>query len=85
MDSVNYLLLFKGNSSRRGMKEYTITIEEHIAQASPVEAYNIFHAVDSAIQKYEAGKLVVQPTTPGTRLIMAQDNETGETTEWKEF
>lgn len=74
-----------GESSWRGLTEYTVTIEEHIAQEFSVRAYDIFHALESAEEKYKRGKLVVQPSTPNARLIMARDNETGEVTEWKEF
>lgn len=74
-----------GESSWRGLTEYTVTIEEHIAQEFSISAYDIFHALESAEEKYKRGKLVVQPSTPNARLIMARDNETGEVTEWKEF
>jgi len=68
-----------------GLSEYTVTIEEHIAQEFSVKAYDIFHAVRSAETEYKEGRLVVQPSTPNARLIMAQDEKTGDTTEWKEF
>ena len=68
-----------------GLRKYTVTIEEHIAQSFPVEAYDIFFAVSSAERDYKQGSLIVQPSTPNARLIMACDDETGETTEWKEF
>jgi len=68
-----------------GLRKYTITIEEHVAQSFPVEAHNIFFAVSSAERDYKQGSLTVQPSIPNVRLIMARDDETGETTEWKEF
>lgn len=68
-----------------GLRRYTVTIEEHVAQSFPVEAYDIFFAVSSAERDYKQGSLTVQPSTPNARLIMARDDETGETTEWKEF
>ncbi len=70
---------------RRGLVRYTVTIEEHIAQDFSIEAFDIFAAVQSAEASYKHGSLVVQPSTPNTRLIMARDEETGEITEWKEF
>jgi len=69
----------------RGLSKYTVTIEEHIAQEFSVKAYDIFHAVQSAETEYRDGRFVVQPSVPNARLIMARDDETGETTEWKEF
>lgn len=74
-----------GNSQWHGRKKYTVAIEEHIVQEFPVKAYDIFHALQSAEDGYKCGSLVVQPAKPNVRLIMAQDNVTGETTEWKEF
>lgn len=68
-----------------GLRRYTVTIEEHVAQSFPVEAYDIFFAVSSAERDYKQGSLIVQPSAPNARLIMARDDETGETTEWKEF
>lgn len=68
-----------------GLRRYTVTIEEHVAQSFPLEAYDIFFAVSSAERDYKQGSLTVQPSTPNARLIMARDDETGETTEWKEF
>ena len=74
-----------GKDKHYGLRKYTITIEEHVAQSFPVEAHNIFFAVSSAERDYKQGSLTVQPSIPNVRLIMARDDETGETTEWKEF
>ena len=68
-----------------GLRKYTVTIEEHVAQSFPVKAHDIFFAVSSAERDYKQGSLIVQPSAPNFRLIMARDDETGETTEWKEF
>jgi len=73
------------NSQWRGLRRYTVAIEEHIVQEFPVEAYDIFHALRSAEEQYERGSLVVKPSQPSARLMMARDIVTGETTEWKEF
>ena len=62
-----------------------MAIEEHIAQEFPVEAYDIFHALQSAEEQYKQGSLVVKRSQPSARLMMARDIATGETTEWKEF
>lgn len=53
--------------------------------AFPVKAYDIFHAIASAESAYKQGEFVVYSLAPNTRLIMAENSETGETTEWKEF
>lgn len=68
-----------------GLSKYMVTIEEHIAQEFSVKAYDIFHAVQSAETEYKKGRFVVQPSAPNAHLIMARDDETGDTTEWKEF
>lgn len=73
------------NSQWRGWRKYTVAIEEHIAQEFPVEAYDIFHALQSAEEQYKQGSLVVKRSQPSARLMMARDIATGETTEWKEF
>ena len=62
-----------------------MTIEEHVAQEFSVDACDIFHAVQVGEAGYKRGSLVVGPAAPNTRLIMARDPETGETTEWKKF
>lgn len=41
---------------------------------------NIFHAIESAEPAYKQGQFVVQPSMANTRLIMAENAETGETT-----
>lgn len=74
-----------GVPSQNGPCEYTVTIEEHISQEFSIKAYDIFCAMDAAMQKYKQGELVVQPAAPTARLIMARDNKTGDLTEWKEF
>jgi len=66
-------------------KRYTVTIEEHITQEFSVEARDICHAAQTAVERYNQGVLVVQPSAPNARLVMARDDETGEMTEWKEF
>ncbi len=66
-------------------KRYTVTIEEHITQEFSVEARDIFQAAQTAVERYNQGVLVVPPSTPNARLVMARDDETGEMTEWKEF
>ncbi len=67
-----------------GLPKYTVTIEEHISQDFSVEGRDIGDAIENAETGYKAGRLVVQPSTPSARLIMARDDETGEVTEWKE-
>lgn len=70
---------------QNSLKQYTVSIEEHIVQEFPVEACDIFHALQTAEMAYKQGTFVVQPSAPSARLKMARDNGTGEMTEWKEF
>ena len=74
-----------GGKKRSVVKQFTVTIEEHIAQEFPVEHRDIFHAIKHAEDMYKRGSFVVQPSAPNVRLIMARDEETGDTTEWKAF
>lgn len=74
-----------GRNRRYGLKKFTVTIEKHISQEFPIQAHDIFLALRTAEQAYSEGSLVVQPSTPNSRLIMARDDATGETSEWKEF
>lgn len=71
------------HNQKYGLKNYTITIEEHIAQEFAMKAHDIFDAMRSAEKEYKQGTLVVQPSKPNTSLIMARDDETGDVTEWK--
>lgn len=64
---------------------YTVTIEEHISESFTVEARDIVHALDEAERQYTQGLLIVQPSIPLSRQIMARNDETGETTGWREF
>ena len=50
-----------------------------------MEAYDLSHALETAEAAYKQGGLVVQPSAPTTRLIMARHNKTGKTTGWREF
>ena len=75
----------KKKPSHPMLRTYTVTMEEHIAQEFPVEAYDLSHALETAEAAYKQGELVVQPSAPATRLIMARYNKTGKTTGWREF
>lgn len=68
-----------------GKTKYTVTIEEHISESFSVEAHDIVHALDEAERQYAQGMLIVQPSIPLSRQIMARNDETGETTGWREF
>lgn len=75
----------KKKTSHPMLRKYTVTIEEQIVQEFPVEAYDLSHALETAEAAYKQGELVVQPSAPTTRLIMARHNKTGKTTGWREF
>ena len=94
MSTANYLLPYQGNSSheaqeatvpQQGRKKYTVAIEEHIVQEFPVEAHDVFQALQTAREAYSRGSFVVQPDMPVARLMMARDDVAGEETEWDEF
>ena len=75
----------KKKQSHPMLRKYTVTIEEQIVQEFPVKAYDLSHALETAQAAYKQGELVVQPSAPTTRLIMARHNKTGKTTGWREF
>ena len=54
-------------------------------QEFPVEAHDIFQALQTAREAYSQGSFVVQPDMPVARLMMARDDVAGEETEWDEF
>ncbi len=68
-----------------GLKQFTVTIEEHISQDFSIRARDFFHAFQIAEDAYREGKMVVEPSAPNTRLMMVRNNKTGEITQWKEF
>ena len=74
-----------GHSRPYEMKQYTIEVEERFVQKFPVRAYDIFHALQSAENQYKRGTPAAEYTAPSSRLIMVQDDASGEKTEWKKF
>lgn len=67
------------------MSKIKITIEEHISQTFEIEAADTSEAMEIAEEKYKSGEFIVEPSTPTARLMMAENPETDETTEWVEF
>lgn len=65
--------------------EFKITIEEHISQSFKIEATDIGEAMEIAQEKYRKGEVVLEMAEVTAKLMMAEDEETGETTEWEEF
>lgn len=75
----------KINLEEKPMK-FKITIEEHISQTFEVEAVDIEEAMEVAEEKYDNGEFVVDNcNAPTAKLMMAEDELTGEMTEWTEF
>lgn len=64
--------------------KYTITIEESNVKDFIIEANSAEEAYDSAIKKYEAGELVLDPGECQFRQI-AITEPSKEATEWREF
>lgn len=67
------------------MSKIKVTIEEHISQTFYIEASDTEEAMEIAEKKYKRGELIVLPSFPTAKLMMAEDAETDETTEWVEF
>lgn len=68
------------------MKTFKITIEEHISGVFEVEADSMEEAMEIAEEKYKYGIFVVEPDgCPTAKLMMVEDESTGEATEWTEF
>ncbi len=67
------------------LSKYTVTIEEHFTQDFTVEARDIICAMQNVEMDYKMGLLDIQHSMPNAHLIMARDDEIGETTEWREF
>ena len=67
---------------------YTVTVKDLVTLATSVfsmDAYNIFCAIETAEERYERAISKGRYPEAGKCLITAQDSETGEKTEWKEF
>ena len=67
------------------MKDFLISIEEHICKDFHVEANDIEEAMEIAEEKYKKGEFVVQPGEVQTKLMSVYEPETMDNTEWKEF
>ena len=65
--------------------KFKVTIEEHISQTFEVEATDIGKAMEIAEDKYRRREFVIEPNDPTAKLMMAEDEETGESTEWIQF
>ncbi len=68
-----------------GKKKYAVIIEEHIASEFHVYADNLEAALKTAQEQYDRGELVVEPSTPNCRMMIARDEETGIDTGWRDF
>ena len=67
-------------------RKFKIIIEEHISGVFEVEADSMEEAMEIAEEKYKYGYFVVEPDgCPTAKLMMAEDESTGEATEWTEF
>lgn len=67
------------------MKTFKITIEETISQAFNIEAETMEEAMEKAERDYNDGYLVVVNGNLTYTQMMAEDEESGEMTEWVEF
>ena len=74
-----------GNPPKNEFRQYIVTIEERISQAFPITAVDLSAAMEEAEKQYRRGSLVVEPSQPTARLMMVQEENSGEETEWREF
>lgn len=64
---------------------FKVTIEEHISQTFEVEAADAEEAMEFAEESYNNGEFVLEPGNIAARLMMAENEYDGETTDWIEF
>lgn len=67
------------------LRNFTVIVEERTTRKFQVEAYDIFRAIQSVENEYKREPFAVSPSGARSRLIMAFDKATGESTVWKEF
>ena len=67
------------------MKTFKIYIEEHVLGTFEVEANDIGEAMEIADEKYGCGEFVLEPGELTSKLMMAEDKEGSDSTEWVEF
>ena len=66
-------------------KVFKITIEEQVSETFEIMATNMDEAMEIAEEQYNNGTIVLEPGNLIAKLMMAEDEETGECTEWTEF
>ena len=64
---------------------FKVTIEEHVSETFEIEATDIEEAMEIAEEQYDNGTIVLEPGNLTAKLMMVEDEETGECTEWDEF
>lgn len=62
-----------------------ITIEEQVSETFEIMADNIEEAMEIAEEQYKNGDIALEPGNLVAKLMMAEDEETGEFTDWTEF
>ena len=66
------------------MKEYKVTIEEHVSETFKIQANDIEEAMKIAEEKYNNGTIILEPGNLTYKCMQADDGE-GDCTEWTEF
>ena len=64
---------------------FKITIEEQVSETFEIMATDIDEAMEIAEEQYNNGTIVLDSGNLIAKLMMAEDEETGECTEWNEF
>lgn len=67
------------------MKNFKITIEEHITQDFVIKADTLEEAMETATKQYKNDELVVNQAELQTTLIAGYDPDKDEMTEWSEI
>lgn len=66
-------------------KVFKVTIEEHMSETFDIEANSIEEAMEIATGQYYNEEIVLAPGECTNRLMMVEDEENDECTEWMEF
>ena len=64
---------------------FKVTIEEQVSETFEIEATDIDEAMEIAEEQYNNGTIVLDSGNLVAKLMMAEDEKTGECIDWTEF
>jgi hypothetical protein len=67
------------------MKKFKIYVQEAISDTFTIEAETMEEAMQIAEDKCADGEFLIKPQYPTCKMMIAEDDKNGETTEWVEF